>query len=127
SGVDDCDGTAFTRNAGRLPTFRYDVATVGDRARPAMRMGGNTIRLFARCADRAVILDIDAAAIAAGDNDDASRLFPGRLDRPVIHHNGFIPAASINAGAVLAGSQDIFVVPNFGLVPRNGGDAIGPV
>src|SRR5690606_13649024 len=31
SGVDDCDGTAFTRNAGRLPTFRYDVATVGDR------------------------------------------------------------------------------------------------
>src|SRR5690606_17621561 len=104
--VDDRDGTAVTRDASRLPAFRYDVAAIGDRARPAMHMSGNTIRLFARCADRAVILDIDAAAIAAGDNDDASRLFSGRLNRPAIHHNGFKPAASINAGAIFAGSQD---------------------
>src|SRR5690606_11972508 len=120
--VDDIDGLTIRPNARRLLAFGCDGAGVDDHAPPVLHTGGNAIRLLAGCADRALINDNGSAGIAAGDNDDASRLVPCCFDRPVIGHKGMISAARIDAGGVLARSQNMGFVPDIGAVPRNGGD-----
>jgi hypothetical protein len=65
--------------------------------------------------------------MTTGNNDDASRLFPGYLDEPVIDHDSFIPATCIDAGAMAARGQNVSAVLHARAVCGNGGDAIGPL